>query len=183
MLIIRNLSVVKLNDSVKFSGVFRMILFFVYVCGLILNSKNMGYLNISDCKQLTLGELIQKLEKCELTHGEENEPKNVCFDFGSAVPTGLDSWRGSYDELALGYKLSGHDNNDEHFAKTTAEELLNELKSAIGKKFTGWKGGEFHMNENTRVWVANPGNAGNTGIVEVVDDGWRIILLTSYCEY
>ena len=33
LLIIRNLSVVKLNDSVKFSGVFRMILFFVYVCG------------------------------------------------------------------------------------------------------------------------------------------------------
>lgn len=143
----------------------------------------MGYLNIGDCTQLNLGELIQKLEKCELTWREEKEPKNVCFDFGTAIPTTLDSWRGSYDELALGYKLSGYDNNDEHFSKTTAEALLNELKSAIGKEFTGWKGGEFHMNKSTRVWVANPGNAGNTGIVEVVDDGCRIILLTSYCEY
>ena len=133
--------------------------------------------------QLTLGQIIEKLEKCGLTHGDKNEPKQVDYDFGTAVPTSLDSWRGNYSELALGYKLSGYDNNDEHFTQTTAETLLSELKSAIGKEFTGWKGGEFVMNEDTPVWVANSGNSGNTGIIDVVDDGWRIILMTAYCEY
>jgi hypothetical protein len=133
--------------------------------------------------QLTLGQIIEKLEKCGLTHGEKNEPKQVEYDFGTAIPTTLGSWRGSYSELALGYKLSGYDNNDGHFAQTTAETFLSELKSAIGKKFTGWKGGEFTMNKDTPVWVANAGNSGNTGIINVVDDGWRIILMTAYCEY
>lgn len=133
--------------------------------------------------QLTLGEIIEKLEKCGLTHGENVEHKKVDYDFGTAIPTTLDSWRGSYTELALGYKLSGYDNNEEHFTETTAETLLSELKSAIGKEFTGWKGGDFTMDADTPVWVANAGNSGNTGIIDVVDDGWRIVLMTAYCEY
>lgn len=32
------------------------------------------------------------------------------------------------------------------------------------KEFTGWKGGEFTMDESTPVWVANAGNSGNTGL-------------------
>lgn len=132
--------------------------------------------------QLTLGQIIEKLEKCGLTHGDKNEPKQVDYDFGTAVPTSLDSWRGIYSELALGYRLSGYDNDDDHFAHATAENLLSELKSAIGKEFEGWKGGEFTMDENTPVWVANAGNSGNTGIVDVIDCGWRIILMTAYCE-
>lgn len=132
--------------------------------------------------QLTLGQIIEKLEKCGLTHGEKDEPKQVQYDFGTAIPTTLDSWRGDYSELALGYKLSGYD-SEEHFAETTVETLLSELKSAIGKEFTGWKGGNYIMNEDTPVWVDNRGNAGNTGIIEIVDDRWRIILMTAYCEY
>jgi hypothetical protein len=179
----RSLSVLKLNDLVKFSGVFRMILFFVYVCGLILNSKYMGYLNRGDCTQLTLGQLIQKLEKCELTYGEENKPKDVCFDFGSAVPTSLDSWRGVYAHLALGYELSGRDNNFRDFTSPNVKDLLSELKSANGKCFTGWKGGEYYMNKSTPVWVANPGGVGHTAIVDVYDDGINIVLITAYWEY
>lgn len=133
--------------------------------------------------QLTLGQIISKLERCELTRGENDEPKHVDYDFGTAIPTTLHSWRGSYSELALGYKLSGYDNDEDHFAKMTASDLLAELKSAIGKEFTGWKGGEFVMNEDTPVWVANQGNVGNTGIINVVDNGHRIVLMTAYCEY
>jgi len=142
--------------------------------------RNMSFTNSA---QLTLGEIIDKLEKCGLKHGDEDEHKEVVFDFASAIPTNLDSWRGSYSELALGFKLSGYDNEDDHFAETTAETLLSELKGAIGKEYTGWKGGEFTMNRDTPVWVSNQGNSGGTGIVDVVDDGWRIILMTAYCEF
>lgn len=133
-------------------------------------------------KQLSLGELIQKIEELGLTYAAGEEAKTVCFDFGSAIPTTLNSWRGIYAELALGYKLSGYDSNDEHFPNVTAESLLNELKSALNKSFEGWKGGDFIMGENTPVWVANPGNSGDTAIIDVIDDGWRLILITQFTE-
>lgn len=133
--------------------------------------------------QLTLGQLIEKIEECGLTYGPDNKLKEICFDFASAIPTTLDSWRGAYEELALGYNLSGYDNNQNHSFNNTASNLLTELKSALGKVFTGWKGGDFVMDENTPVWVDNPGNANNTGIIDVIDDGWHIILITAYCKY
>ena len=136
----------------------------------------------NDSPQLSLGEFIAELEKCDLEYNEK-ESKGICFDFGSAVPTSLDSWRGSYSELALGYKLSGYDNTQEHFADKTSTELLSHLKETIGKEFTGWKGGEFTMNENTPVWVANSGNSGNTAVVGVLDADWQIVIITAYCEF
>ena len=39
------------------------------------------------------------------------------------------------------------------------------------------------MDADTPVWVANQGNADNTAIIGVLDCGWKIILLTAYCEY
>jgi hypothetical protein len=132
--------------------------------------------------QLSLGELIKEIERCEIFK-DDKTPKEVDFDFGSAVPTKLDSWRGSYSELALGYKLSGYDNDAEHFASCKADELLKELKDAIGKEYTGWKGGDYIMDENTPIWVANPGNGGETGIVGVIDRGYKLVILTAFCEF
>lgn len=138
--------------------------------------------SFANSPQITLGQLITEIESFDLRNSSD-EFKNVCFDFGSAVPTNLDSWRGSYSELALGYKFSGYDNTKEHFADITANDLLQELKSAIGKEYTGWKGGDFIMNEDTPVWVANPGNGGNTAIIGILDAGWQLVILTAYCEY
>lgn len=145
-------------------------------------AKKIREKRFSESNQLSLGEIIKRIENCG-SISKNNEPKTVCFDFGSAIPTTLDSWRGDYSELALGYKLTGYDNDENHLAEITVKDLLAELKSAIGKTFNGWKGGEYEMNENTPVWVANPGNGGNTIITNAIDDGWRIILMTTYCEY
>lgn len=136
--------------------------------------------SFSSSPQITLGELIKQIEDAGTKNGDED--KTVCFDFGSAIPTVLDSWRGSYDELALGYELSGYDGNGK-YEEATAEKLLTELKSAIGKTFTGWKGGDFTMSENTPIWVSNPGNCGNTAIVGILDKDYRLVILTAYCEY
>lgn len=132
--------------------------------------------------QLSLGEIIEKIEKAGLTKGNGG-PKSVMFDFGTAIPTTLASWRGSYSELALGYSLTGYDNDQKHFNDITAEALLRELRSGINKTFEGWKGGDFTMYEDTPVWVSNPGNGSHTAIVDVFDDGWCLVLLTAYCEY
>ena len=132
--------------------------------------------------QLTLGEVISKIESCGLLK-DNGEPKQVCFDFGSAVPTDLDSWRGDYSLLALGYKLTGYDSAENHFNETTATNLLEELKNAIGKTYSGWKGGDFKMGTETALWVANSGNADNTVITDVLDDGWRLVIITEYMNY
>ena len=145
----------------------------------IVEAQRRDRFSISD--QITLGKLIEEIEQHGVMNGEDD--KTVDFDFGTAVPTTLDSWRGSYAELALGYKLSGYDNDEDHFAQITAKDLLKELKSAIGKTYTGWKGGEFIMSENTPVWVTNPGDSGNTGVIGTVDEGYKIVIITAYCEY
>lgn len=141
---------------------------------------------LSESPQLTLGELILKLknilDKNTISNPGEEEPW-VCYDFGTAIPTTLASWRGIYSELALGYQLTGYDTHTNHgVQKKLLSSLLSELEGAIGSEYIGWKGGTFIMNKNTPVWVDNPGNSSNTAIVEVVEDGFRVILMTQYCE-
>jgi hypothetical protein len=133
--------------------------------------------------QLTLGQIIEKLEPIVAKQRDKKDEAIVQYDFGTAIPTSFQSWRGAYCELALGYCLTGYDNGSNNRMPVSVSKLLDMCKNAIGETFEGWKGGYFTMNENTPVWVDNPGNASNTGITEIVDDGWRVILMTAYCEY
>ena len=96
-------------------------------------------------EQLTLGELILKLEAVE------DKSKPVIFN-ERYFPVGIDSWRGSYCELALEYAEVGE--------KLSVEASLKKLKATIGATLTGYKGGEFHMGKTTPVWVANYGTSG-----------------------
>jgi len=136
---------------------------------------------MKNIEQLTLGNLIGKIEAIE-PRDEYNDPKSVQYDFGTAIPTDLDSWRGIYAELALGYKLTGYDDHANSMFQVTVESFLKELKSGIGQTYHGWKGGEFKMDVDTRLWVANRGNSGNTGIYDVLDIGYAVILQTAYFE-
>jgi hypothetical protein len=150
-----------------------------YLTSLVQQARNKRF---ADSPQLSLGELINEIEKCGIQKNDGGD-KEVCYDFGTAIPTDLDSYRGSYNELALGYKLTGYDNDAEHLKDVKAKDLLQHLKEAIGKEYTGWKGGEYTMSKDTPLWVANSGNAGSTAILGVLDDGWRLILLTAYVQF
>lgn len=94
----------------------------------------------------------------------------VEYDFCYLSPTKLDSYRGYYDHLALGWS--------EPNPWPSVQQVLDELKSAVGKTFHGWKGGEYTMDESTPVWVANPGQTGSTGIVGVELQYGSVILIT-----
>lgn len=142
----------------------------------IQNAVKAGRQNtLSKSDQLTLGELILKLEPIVEKQKERKDEAEVKYDFEYLFPTSIDSWRGSYDELALNFEIEGN------CMKVT--DFLKMLKEALGKEFTGYKGGEFYMNKNTPVWVANYGNSGNTAVIDVVDDGYQIILITGYREF
>lgn len=75
----------------------------------------------------------------------------VYFDVLSLVPRSLQSYRGFYDHLALGFDARGHDH-------VTAEALRRELAKAVGAHFTGYKGGTFRMDATTPLWMANGGD-------------------------
>ena len=115
---------------------------------------------------MTLGELVDALEKRPKKQG-------VYFDLLWLVPTCLDSYRGYYEQLALGFRV------DEN-PRLTVAELLKDCEAAIGERFQGWKGGEYMMDRDTPIWVANPGNTSEyyiSGIDTLGDDahGWTII--------
>lgn len=110
--------------------------------------------------QMTLGEFIRALERQEPT-------ENVKFDFVHFGPTTFDSYRGYYEQLALGYEECGRMRGDAQYEYPTVLQLYNLAKGALDKKFTGWKGGNYSMDERTRLWVANPGESGGTAIVNV----------------
>lgn len=95
--------------------------------------------------QLVLGELILKLEAIE------NKKLPVIFDDGKYHPVSVDSWRGSYCELAIEYSGEG--------ARLKLADFLKILKDTIGETFTGYKGGDYVMGKTTPVWVANYGDS------------------------
>jgi len=114
--------------------------------------------------QITLGRFIKQVKKLK-------KDEEIFINIGGIYPTGIESYRGYYDELALTFTS---DEFSKHRIKT-AGELLKLLESAIGKTFTGYKGGDFVMNENTPVWLANYGNTGDAFVTGVDEIGQIII--------
>lgn len=100
----------------------------------IVDGINAG-LKIKRAKsQVTLGLMIEFLEKFP----------------GDTLVSGLGtfhSYRGYYSDLAF----------DPINENRTAGDLLAQCKDAVGRKFEGWKGGEFLMSKDTPLWVAKEG--------------------------
>ena len=86
---------------------------------------------------MTLARLIEVLESA---------PRDMVVKRGFSGPH---SYRGYYDQLAF-----------KHEPNTTVGEMLECAKSANGKTFTGYKGGEYEMNGETTVNIANYGCCG-----------------------
>ena len=87
--------------------------------------------------QMTLGRLIAVLKAM---------PPNTQV----ANLIGLGSYRGYYSDLYF----------DQEHGTRPAGELLADCEAAMGREFTGYKGGEFLMGENTPLWVASYGCCG-----------------------
>lgn len=89
--------------------------------------------------RVTLGQLIEELRK--------HEPKKVVRK-GFANPH---SYRGYYDQLAF-----------EPAHRVSVEYMLTLAEGALGETYTGWKGGEYTMDEYTECWLAFEGSASDS---------------------
>ena len=113
-------------------------------------------------QNMTLGEIVDVLKRKDPTW-------HVYYDFVQFAPEGIHSYRGYYDQIALGY---GH-------KPITVAELLGLCQGAIGKDFEGYKGGTYTMHATTPVWVANYDESGSTAIVDIVERGYGLCLVTA----
>ncbi len=125
--------------------------------------------------QLNLDQLIHLLKSVDPVTSD-NDYKELQFDFPEAYPTSIASYRGSYEELALGFTKYQRFN-------TTLKELIHDLRQAVGRVYQGWKGGDFRMDSNTPLWVANCGHSSTTVISGVIEIPYAIIIETRHCEF
>ena len=114
---------------------------------------------------LNLGEFIAVLEKLP------EQDCGIMFDFGFCMPTGhLCSYRGYYEDVALNFTGDYSGPSVKNVAM-----LVKMLKEQMGTELTAWKGGEYIVKPSRRLWVANPGNTGDTQIMGIRLDGFYVI--------
>lgn len=94
---------------------------------------------------MMLCNLIEALETADQTHVAP-------LGFGEPM-----SWRGNYRELAF-----------EPAENVTVAEMLAHARSALGRTFEGYKGGEYTMKEYTNCHIARYGEDGGDGIGPVL---------------
>lgn len=117
-------------------------------------------------KGMRLGEIIAALKQA-------SPETNVIFDFGGFAPSGIDSYRGYYSDLALSYRAN---------KPITVAELLEILTGADDDVFEGYKGGTWKMNKTTPVWVANYGESHGVAVTAVDTGGYRVIIRTALID-
>lgn len=109
--------------------------------------------------QMTLGQLIARLE--EFPTGKQVE--NIDYPH---------SYRGYYSDLAFEHK----------HGTQSVESLLSILKTrCLNKTFEGYKGGDFKMDENTPLWIAEYGNTGKK--IMGMEEGFTLTFTTAEDEY
>ena len=126
---------------------------------------------------MRLGKLIDRLSEYPETHKVVFGYVGDCEEeLDGPFPNGLCSYRGHYDRLCI------MPSNE----CPTVKELLNDLKSAVGAVFTGYKGGEYKMDRNSFVHVAPYGQINDFYIIGLEMDttpGYVYILLAEVEDY
>lgn len=118
--------------------------------------------------RMTMDDLIEALESIP-------NDKQIVFDFCSVAPTTIDSSRGFYNNPALGWAPTGH--SGKHHPPS-AEQLADHLRTAIGRTFEGWKGGDYVYTGTEPLWVDNSGDWNSTYITDIQTDGYYAVLIT-----
>lgn len=125
-------------------------------------------------KQMTLGQLIDVLER-------KDPEASIDYAFGYFSPTRFHSWRGAYEELSLGYghwtEIGGFSN------RPTVASLLALSIEADGKTFTGYKGGEYTMDRDRRIWISNNNESCQSGIADVIEGDVGVVIVPGYFTY
>jgi len=119
---------------------------------------------------ITLGTLVAELEKA-------HPAALVMYDRWGLIPGELRSYRGYYEDLALGVRQT--------HPEVTAGDLLAKCRAALASTIEGYKGGSYRVDAETGVWAAEWGQCSGVAItgVELWGDGSGYVrLLTEKVE-
>jgi len=141
--------------------------------------KNARLSQAKETGQMLLGEMITVCEGIRDSIESDDDidvdadKTPVIYDFCGMGVVSIDSWRGSYAELALNAVAPSDPCLD-------LGGFIAMLKDAVEKKFRGYKGGEYFMDKNTTLWVSNWGEYHSTAVVGVMYDGVSVVIQTAY---
>lgn len=108
---------------------------------------------------LTLGELIEALEEAD---------DSLIVEFASCQPPGkLHSYRGYYEDLAFSTGSK----------PVTVSDVLESAREANGETFTGYKGGEYEMDEDTPLWWSEFGSSNGPPLIDIEVEDDRVLLV------
>ncbi len=106
--------------------------------------------------QLTIREIIGKAKNLP------DLPVVIsCLDipfYNGQYPSDTNSYRGYYDELAIALSKD---------RATTLVMFIRNMKNSIGHSYSGYKGGDYVMNEDTFVWIANYGYSSQLAVTDL----------------
>ena len=112
----------------------------------LIDQLSKGWRAERSLSQMTLGKFIEELERLP----KEKKIINITYPH---------SYRGYYSDLA--FELDEGEN--------TVKEVLTMVKCCLGETYTGYKGGDFYMDEHTPLWISEYGSTG-VKIVKVINN-------------
>lgn len=117
---------------------------------------------------LTVIQLINEIKKLK-------RDTAIRYDFGYFSPVGFHSYRGFYEDVAIGFEYR-QDN-------LMAMDFLKQLKNMLGKEIHGWKGGTYIVEPDSYLWVSKDASEANgTVITGVTDLGYGYAILNTAYE-
>ena len=118
-------------------------------------------------------EIISKLK------GFKDSNKLIVIEMNNEIFTSdfaADSWRGSYNLPAIEY-YSGD-------SGCSVDSAIEDLQEIDGMEVSGYKGGDYTLNKEDPLFIANYGESNNcTAIVDIVESDEFIICLTKQDMY
>ncbi|MCA1021540.1 hypothetical protein [Halobacillus litoralis] len=126
--------------------------------------ERVNELRIDAADNLSIGDLHGELSKY-------NDDREIIIDDGTFFDGEFDSYRGYYQDLALGFEWKDQELNTVGSLKEMLEKALK-----IGGMH-GYKGGNYRITPDTLVWLANYGSCGKM-IVDLKEIEGRLILIT-----
>lgn len=139
------------------------------------NMKEEDFQSHSD-KLFTLGRFIRELEKIS-SMGDSSKFIVKFADKSLGYPNGFCSWRGDYEDLSIKFDTYTP-------LKTISfEQFLEDTKHCINKTFYGWKGGDFTMDAESRLWCSNPESGTPRGISGVRLERNEVLIETQMFEF
>lgn len=128
---------------------------------------------------MTLDELIGAMRLIAKRHANDDAPNRVEFGFCGTYPINVvGSSRCYYNRAAIDWAVERRGGGDAP-PSLNINEFLAVIEKIPGMKLVGYKGGDYIASGSDPLHVDGYGECTSTVIEDVLDEGWRVVLVTA----